>query len=610
MSDPAPLLTRRQIRLILLSLVAALFMASLNQTVIGTAMKTIADDLGGLSMQAWVTTAFLIASTVGTPIYGKLSDVFGRRPLLLVSMLVFTVGTTLSAFAGDMVQLAAFRAVQGLGAGGLMSLPLAVIGDVLSPRERAKYQGLFMSVFGVSSVAGPLIGGMFAGIDELLGIDGWRWVFLINLPLSALAAWLAWRNLRLPVRHGEARIDWAGSVLVVLVVVPLILVAEQGAHWGWTSPPALIAYAVILVSLVAFIAVELRMREDALIPLHLFTVPSFSITVGISVLVGFGMFSVMTTLPLYMQVVQRLSPTIAGLALLPQIGAQLLVSMAMGFVLARLGRTKWVIVGGVAVLLASFVLLSTMRFDDPTWRLFLPMALFGAALGALLQALTLTIQSAVPPRDLGVATSAGAFFRSIGGTFGTGITFSVLFGTLLTTIPQGLREPELAAGIEGALRDRAVAIAPANERILQLVQGPPARAATALNGDTSFLYGADERLVAPFLWAFNESTTLAYWFGVAVLAGALVLALLLPDLPLGEKSGLQQMQERGEIVPPSEAGAAPTGSITTIFEAERADRAARGLPTGPIDLPEPPGGRGRSGEQRPSGGGTQPPSRE
>lgn len=606
MTASSPLPSRRQIRLVLLSLVVAVFMSSLNQTVIGTAMKTIADDLGGLSLQAWVTTAFLIAMTVGTPIYGKLSDVFGRRPLLLVAMGIFALGTVLSSFAGDMIQLAAFRAVQGLGAGGLMSLPLAILGDVLSPRERAKYQGMFMAVFGVSAVAGPLIGGLFAGIDTLLGIEGWRWVFLFNLPLTALAAWLAWRFLRLPRAHGRARIDWAGSVLVVLIVVPLILVAEQGAHWGWTSTPSIVSYAIVAVSLVAFIVVERRMGEDGLIPLHLFSSPSFSITVGLSVLVGFGMFSAMTTLPLYMQVVQQLSPTTAGLALLPQIGAQLLASLVMGFVLSRIGRTKWVVVVGVAVMLASFVLLSTMRYDDPTWRLFLPMALFGASLGALLQALTLTLQSAVEPRDLGVATAASAFFRQIGGTLGTGITFSMLFGTLLQTIPQGLAQPAIARDVSAAVADRAVQGAPANARILELVQGPAERAALALNGDTSFLQGADDRLVAPFLWAFNESMTLAYWFGVAVLVAALLLSLFLPDRPLGEKSALQELHDRGEIVPPAEAGSAPTGPIGTIFEAERAERRRKGLPTGPIDLPggevPRPGGAVDRGAERGAGG--------
>lgn len=555
------MLSRTAIRFVLLSLVACMFLSSLNQTVVGTAMKTIADDLGGLALQAWVTTAFLIAMTVSTPIYGKLSDVFGRRPLVLASMIVFTLGSTLCSFSTDMVQLAAFRAVQGLGAGGLMSLPLAVIGDVLSPRERAKYQGLFMSVFGVTSVAGPLIGGLFAGIDTLLGLDGWRWVFLINLPLAALAFFLCWRFLRLPLRAGRVRIDWWGTVLVVLVVVPLILVAEQGARWGWTSPLAVGCYVTILVAFVLFLFVEQRMGEDAIIPLHLFKNRTFAMVVVLSVLVGYGMFSVMTTLPLYLQVVQQLAPTTAGLALLPQIFAQLLSSMAIGFLLAKLGRTKGVLVAGVTLLLIAFALLSTMRFDDPAWRVYLPMVLFGVALGVLLQSLTLSLQTAVDPRDMGVATASSTFFRSIGGTFGTGITFSMLFGTLETTIPASLARPELASGIAAARQDAAVTADPANSRILGLLGGPVGTAAEALNGDTTFLRGADARLAAPFLDAFNESMTLAYWLGLAVLGGALVLALFLPDQRLGSRSGLEQLREREQVIPPSEAGSAPTGTI-------------------------------------------------
>ena len=558
-SGDSPVLSRGAINAILVSLVACMFLSSLNQTVIGTAMKTIADDLGGLALQAWATTAFLIAMTVTQPIYGKLSDVFGRRPLVLASMVIFTLGSTLGAFSADMIQLAAFRAVQGLGAGGLMSLPLAVIGDVLSPRERAKYQGLFMSVFGVTSVAGPLIGGLFAGIDTLLGIEGWRWVFVINLPLAVLAFALCWRFLRLPRRQTRARIDWWGTMLVVLIVVPLILVAEQGAHWGWDSPLALAMYGTIVVAFVAFVLVEQRMGEDAVIPLHLFENRTFSMVVIVSVMIGYGMFSVMTTLPLYMQVVQQLSPTASGLALLPQIFAQLLTSSAVGFLLARLGRTKAVIVTGVALLLTAFVLLATMRFDDPTWRIFLPMVIFGVSLGVLLQSLTLSLQTAVDPRDMGVATASSTFFRSIGGTFGTGITFSMLFGTLDTTIPRSLATPALAEGLVAAQQDAGVIADPVNARILELLRGSAGDAADALGGDTTFLHGTDPRLAAPFIDAFNESMTLAYWLGLAVVAGALVLSFFLPTQRLGNRSGLEQL--RAQVIPPSEAGSAPTGPI-------------------------------------------------
>lgn len=394
------ILTKRSIHLVLLSIVVSMFLSALNQTVVGTAMRTIADELGGLSLQAWVTTAFLIASTVSTPIYGKLSDVLGRRPLLLGAIVIFALVSLLSTFSQDMIQLAAFRAVQGLGAGGLMSLPLAILADMFAPKERARYQGLFMAAFGAASVAGPLIGGLFAGMDELLWISGWRWVFLIN--------------------------------------VPLILVAEQGAYWGWTSVPALVCYVVVLAALVAFIFMERHMGRDALIPLRLFSSRAFTIAVLLSVFVGFGMFSLMTTLPLYIQVVMELDPTTAGLAQLPLILSQLLTSSIIGFVYARLGRAKWVVVACLALLTVAFGILATLHYNDPLWKLYLPMVLFGAALGGLLQGLTLVLQNSVDATEMGVATSASSFFRSIGGTLGTGITFSLLFGTLTQTIPAAL----------------------------------------------------------------------------------------------------------------------------------------------------------------------------
>ncbi len=549
----------------MVSLLAALFLSSLNQTVVGTAMRTIADDLGGVSMQAWVTTAFLIASTVSTPIYGKLSDIFGRRPLLLTAMLLFVGGSLLATTSVDMIQLAAYRGVQGLGAGGLMTLPLAVIADVLSPTQRAKVQGLFMAVFGVSSVAGPLVGGLLAGIDEILGVTGWRWVFLISVPLGLVAFILTWRHLRLPKVHGSAGIDWFGSALVVLIVVPLILVAEQGMRWGWTSPTAITCYVTTVVSLIVFVFVERHMGDDAIIPLSLFRIPTFSVAVGVSVLVGFGMFLAMIILPLYMQIVLRLDPTSAGLALLPQVFAQLISSMVVGFVVAKLGRTKPLVVGGTALMLVAYWLLTTSEYDQPLWRLYLPMVLFGVALGALLQSLTLTLQSSVAPEQMGVASSASAFFRSIGGTFGTGIGFSVLFGSLSITIPEAFDRPELRAGVQQALAQKEVRADPDNAALIQILQSQSGDPANSLHGDTSFLMHANDQLAAPFLWAFNDSTVQAFWFGLAMVAAALALSLFLPDTRLGDRSALQEMHDRSQITPPSTAGDAPTGSIPIVL---------------------------------------------
>src|SRR5690606_3832246 len=256
-------MTKRQILFVIVGLMAGMFLSSLNQTIVGTSMRTIADDLDGQSLQAWVTTAFLIVSTVTTPIYGKLSDIFGRRPLFLIAIVIFLAGSVLSGFANTMYELALYRAVQGLGAGGLMALPLTIMGDILAPRERAKYQGYFLAVFGVSSVLGPLLGGFLAGADQILFVTGWRWVFLVNIPVGIAALAIVLAFLHIPHhQHGRVRIDWWGAVTVVLATVPLLLIAEQGREWGWGSPGAIACYIVGSLGVVAFILVERAMGDD------------------------------------------------------------------------------------------------------------------------------------------------------------------------------------------------------------------------------------------------------------------------------------------------------------------------------------------------------------
>ncbi len=236
-----PLMTHRQILLVIYGLMAGMFLSSLGQTVFGTAIRTIGDDLHGLDQQAWVTTAYLITSTIATPIYGKLSDIFGRRPLYIFGIVVFILGAVLSSMSTSMLMLAGFRAVQGIGAGALMSLPLAIMGDILAPRERAKYQGYFLAVFGISSVIGPLIGGLLAGSSEILWITGWRWVLLINVPIGIAALVMVLVFLHLPKVHGgdgaKPKVDWWGATAVIVTLVPLLLVAEQGRTWGWGRPP-------------------------------------------------------------------------------------------------------------------------------------------------------------------------------------------------------------------------------------------------------------------------------------------------------------------------------------------------------------------------------------
>src|SRR4051794_40979983 len=309
--------THRQIVTILVGLMVAMFLAALDQTVVSTAIRTIADDLQGYDLQAWATTAFLITSTISTPLYGKLSDIYGPRPFYLFAIGIFVVGSVLCGMADSMYQLAAFRAVQGIGAGGLMSLAFVIIGSIVPPRERSRYQGYFMAVFGSSSVLGPVIGGFFAGQSSLLGIEGWRWIFFINVPLGAVAFITIWRVLHLPHQRREHRIDWPGALALITFLVPLLVIAEQGRTWGWTSGRALVCYAIGAVGFLLFMMAERAYRDDALLPLRLFRNRTFTVAGVGSVVMGAGMFGGLLLLPQYLQIVHGSSPTVAGLQMTP-----------------------------------------------------------------------------------------------------------------------------------------------------------------------------------------------------------------------------------------------------------------------------------------------------
>jgi EmrB/QacA subfamily drug resistance transporter len=538
-ADAGGVMTHKQILAVIAGLMAAMFLSSLNQTVVGTSMRTIADDLGGLSLQAWVTTAFLIVSTVTTPIYGKLSDIFGRRPLFIIAIVLFLIGSAMSAFSTSMYELAAFRAVQGLGAGGLMALPLATMGDILAPRERAKYQGYFLAVFGISSVIGPLVGGFFAGIDTLLFIDGWRWVFLINIPIGLVALGIVMAFLHLPKVSRSVRIDWWGAAFVILATVPLILIAEQGREWGWASVGAFACYVLTVVGLVGFVLVERRMGDDALIPLKLFRNSTFSVATVLGVLVGFGMFGAMMTMPLYLQLVNGATPTEAGLLMVPMILGLMIASIVSGQVIARTGRYKQFPIIGSFLLTAAFFFLTFSTYDKPVWFTMIGMFVTGLGLGQLMQTLTIASQNAVGPRDMGVATSGATFFRQIGGTLGVAAIFSVLFSRLGTTLTDSFQDPQLLAQLQQAAADPTVQADPDNARILQLLQDPSGIAA-ALNGDTSFLNTADPRLAAPFLQAFAEATVTVFWVTAAVAAVAFVVSWFLKATPLRSQSAMQE----------------------------------------------------------------------
>src|SRR5437588_87710 len=432
-------LSHRQILEVLSGLMLGMFLAALDQTIVASAIRTIGDDLHGLSIQAWVTTAYLITSTISTPIYGKLSDLYGRKPFYLLAIGIFIIGSAASAFSTSMYMLAAFRAFQGLGAGGLFSLALAIIGDMVSPRERGRYQGYFLAVFGLSSVLGPVVGGFFAGLDSFLGVTGWRWVFLVNLPIGLVALTVVSKVLNLPHRRIDHRVDYLGALTLVVGVVPLLIVAEQGREWGWASGRSLAMFAVGAIGLLAFVFTERRMGDEALLPLRLFRSSVFSLANMLNFTVGMGMFGGMASLPLYLQIVKGYTPTQSGLLLLPLMVGIMAASILSGQVIARTGRYRVFPIIGTGAMAGALLLFSRIGMDTPLGPTLLTALLMGFGLGLCMQTLVLAVQNDVPPGDMGVATASATFFRQMGGTAGTAVFLSILFGVVADRIADAFR---------------------------------------------------------------------------------------------------------------------------------------------------------------------------
>ncbi|MDQ1618173.1 MAG: hypothetical protein QOE19_742 [Actinomycetota bacterium] len=560
-------LTHRQILTIMSGLMMGMFLAALDQTIVATSIRTIADDLHGLSIQAWATTAYLITATISTPLYGKLSDLYGRRPFFLAAITIFVAGSALCGLADTMYQLAAARAFQGLGAGGLFSLALTIIGDIVPPRERAKYQGYFLAVFGTSSVAGPVIGGFLAGQDTLLGITGWRWVFLVNIPIGAVALAVVARNLHLPHTRREHKIDWPGALALVMGLVPLLTVAEQGRDWGWASGRALSCYVIGAAGLVLFGLAERRYGDDALLPLRLFRGKTFSVGSALNFIIGMGMFGGLAALPLYLQIVKGVSPTRAGLLLVPLVAGIMVGSIISGQVISRTGRYRIFPIIGAVLLVIGMALFSRLGVDTPLWQVMLMAPIFGLGLGCNMQPLVLALQNAVPPQDMGVATSSATFFRQMGGTLGTAVFLSVLFSTVGDNIKAAFRVSATTPEFRAALSDPSVVSDPNNAAVIKAIKSGAGLPAGALD-DTSFLSNLDPRLARPFLIGFTESIDLVFVCGVAVLALALALVFFLPEERLRQVSGIearrQQAQDEASRRLNAEAAAVSTSSSQMV----------------------------------------------
>ncbi|QYG94863.1 MFS transporter [Iamia sp. SCSIO 61187] len=476
--------THKRVLVIFSALMLGMVLAALDQTIVATALPTIVGDLGGLDHLAWVVTSYLLATTVSTPLYGKLGDLFGRKTLFLVAIGIFVAGSVLCGLATSMPTLIAYRAVQGVGGGGLIVLGQAIIADVVSPRERGRYQGIFGAFFGASSVAGPLLGGFFT--DNL----SWRWVFTINIPLGLVAFVAAWIVLPASPRRERVRIDYAGAVVLSAAITLIVLVTTWGGNeyeWGSPTIVAMIIGAAALTAV--FVAIE-RRADEPILPLRLFRNRTFDLSSGIGLMIGMAMFGVISFLPLFLQTVNGASATDSGLLLAPLMMGLLASSIVAGRSVTRTGRYRRFPIAGCAITAVGMFLLSTLGPDSSRWESGIYMVVCGIGLGFTMQLIVLATQNAVPVSDLGVATASVNFFRSIGGSIGVAL-FGALFNSRLAA----------AIGEDESLRPEAVQA---------LRPGPR----------------------AAYISDFADALTGTFLYAVPLLVLALGLAVAMRELPL------------------------------------------------------------------------------
>ena len=476
------------------SLMLVLFLAALDSAIVATALPTIVGELGGLSHLSWVVTAYLVAQTIVTPLYGKLGDLYGRKRILQVATLIFLAGSALCGLARTLPQLILFRGVQGLGGGGIIVSTQASLGDIVPARDRGRYQGIFGAVFGVSSIAGPLLGGFFTSHLS------WRWIFYVNLPLGALALGVLAVTLPATVERVRRTIDYAGAALLAAALTAIVLLADLGGSAApWTSPLIIGLGVAAVLSFVAFVVVERRSAEPVM-PLELFRNPVFSVTSGIGLIVGFALFGSVTYLPLYLQLVKGSSPTVSGLELVPMMAGMLVTSIASGQIISRIGRYKAFPIAGTAVLTVGLFLFSRMGPSTTRWQTSLAMLVVGMGLGMVMQVLVLAVQNAVDYEDLGVATSGATLFRLIGGSLGVAILGAIFAGRLGSILARELPGRVLDSTHLGPVALRAFS--------------PEVRAA--------------------YLRAFSESLHTVFLVAAGVAVAGFALAWILEERPLRE----------------------------------------------------------------------------
>ena len=512
------LLTQKRIWIIFSALIAGMLLSSLDQTIVSTAMPTIVGELGGVEHQTWITTAYLLATTIVMPIYGKFGDVLGRRNLFLFAIALFTLASVGCAFATGFWGFVVFRAIQGLGGGGLMILSQAVIADIVPANERGKYLGPIGAIFGLSAVAGPLLGGFF--VDHLT----WQWAFYINIPIGIIAFLVAFFALTLPSKKATKRIDIAGVVFLSIATTCLIFFTDFGGRddYGWTDGTTLAFGAGMLAAALIFVMVERRV-EDPIIPLSLFKNPIFVNATAIGFTLGMGMFAALAFLPTFLQMSTGTSAAVSGLLMLPMMVGLMGTSIYSGLAITKTGQYKKYPIMGAVLVLAAMLWMTTLSADTPVWTICAQLLVFGAGLGFIMQVVVLVVQNSVPVDQIGTATSSNNYFREVGAALGVAI-FGAMFTSRLT---EKVSETFTAAGLDAGAAGQATAT-------LQ----------------PSVLKTLPEPLQNGIVNAYADSLAPVFWYLVPFLIIALVLALFLKQIPLSDVAG---MIARGEAVGGAEA---------------------------------------------------------